>query len=75
MTHTHSAGETGGAETARAQAPSGAASGHSVYVYESSGIAEREGHVPLWLWIVVVLLSIWGVYYLVAFWNAPMISP
>ncbi len=45
--------------------------GHSVYAYESAGITEREGHVPLWLWLVVVSLLIWGIYYLAAYWNAP----
>ena len=46
--------------------------GHSVYTYESAGIAEREGSVPIWLWIVVVILLIWGAYYLGAYWNAPI---
>ncbi len=45
---------------------------HPVYVYESAGITEREGRVPLWL--VVVSLMIWGPYYLFTYWNAP-ISP
>ncbi len=44
----------------------------SVHVYEGAGIMEREGHVPLWLWIVVVVLLVWGVYYLVAYWNVPV---
>lgn len=44
----------------------------SVYVYASAGIAERKGSVPLWLWSVVVSLLIWGVYYLVTYWNAPV---
>jgi hypothetical protein len=43
-----------------------------VYVYASAGISERQGNVPLWLWAVVVSLLIWGVYYLVTFWNAPV---
>jgi hypothetical protein len=43
-----------------------------VYVYESGGIAERDGHVPVWLWLVVVSLLIWGVYYLVTYWNTPL---
>jgi hypothetical protein len=43
-----------------------------VYTYESAGIAERKGNVPLWLWGVVVSLLIWGVYYLVTYWNAPV---
>ena len=47
---------------------------HSVYVYESAGIAERDGHVPLWLWLVVVSLLVWGLYYLVTYWNAPVAS-
>jgi hypothetical protein len=47
--------------------------GQTVYNYESAGIAEREGNVPLWLWIVFVTLLIWGVYYLVTYWNAPII--
>jgi hypothetical protein len=45
---------------------------HSVYTYESAGIAEREGSVPIWLWIVVVSLLIWGAYYLDTYWNAPI---
>jgi hypothetical protein len=44
----------------------------SVYVYASAGIGERKGSVPLWLWGVVVSLLIWGVYYLVTYWNAPI---
>lgn len=35
-------------------------------------ISEREGHVPVWLWLVVVLLLVWGIYYLVAYWNTPI---
>ena len=47
--------------------------GQTVYNYVSAGITEREGNVPLWLWIVFVVLLIWGVYYLVTYWNAPVI--
>ncbi len=43
-----------------------------VYAYESAGITEREGSVPIWLWVVVVFLLIWGFYYLVTYWNAPI---
>ena len=46
--------------------------GHSVYIYESAGIAERGGSVPIWLWIVAVTLLIWGAYYLETYWNAPI---
>lgn len=42
---------------------------HSVYLYESAGIRERQGKVPAWLWVVVVTLAIWGIYYLVTYWN------
>lgn len=55
----------------RTQTASGKASGH-VYVYESAGIEEREGNVPIWLWVVVVTLLLWGFYYLVSYWNAPI---
>lgn len=41
------------------------------YRYEVSGIEERLGHVPLWLWAVAVALAIWGGYYLVANWSPP----
>ena len=44
----------------------------TVHVYESAGIAEHEGHVPLWLWLVAVSLLIWGIYYLLTYWNAPV---
>ena len=37
-----------------AQPPSGSEAERSVYNYESAGITEREGNVPIWLWIVVV---------------------
>ncbi len=47
----------------------------SVYNYESAGITEREGNVPVWLWIVVVSLALWGIYYLVTYWNAPVTPP
>lgn len=44
---------------------------NSVHLYPDSGIRERQGNVPLWLWLVVLALSIWGIYYLVTFWNPP----
>ena len=58
-------------EPANAASTAGQELEHPVYVYGSSGISEREGHVPIWLWLVVVSLLIWGIYYLVAYWNAP----
>ena len=45
---------------------------HVAYSYQTAGIAENEGYVPLWLWLVVVGLLIWGIYYLVTYWNAPV---
>ncbi len=42
------------------------------YSYRTAGIAENEGYVPLWLWLVVVALLVWGIYYLLAYWHAPL---
>jgi len=58
-------------ENERVEADRTEHAGHSVYTYETAGITERQGNVPVWLWSVVVSLLIWGVYYLVAYWNAP----
>jgi hypothetical protein len=43
----------------------------SVYLYAAAGLGERKGHVPIWLWLVVFALSVWGIYYLVTYWNPP----
>lgn len=71
MTEPQSDDEAENVDAPGAQPSSGRASGHSVYHYESAGIAEREGNVPIWLWIVAVSLLIWGAYYLITYWNAP----
>jgi hypothetical protein len=42
-----------------------------VYVYAVSGIAERKGRIPVWLWLVALGLTVWGIYYLIAYWNPP----
>ncbi len=42
-----------------------------VYMYASAGVTERTGGVPVWLWLVAISLLIWGIYYLVTYWNAP----
>lgn len=55
-----------------ARAADSTPSDRTVYVYASAGISERKGNVPFWLWGVVVSLLIWGVYYLVTYWNAPL---
>ncbi len=60
--------------TAEAARASAAEHVHFVYTYESAGITEQEGSVPVWLWIVVVLLLVWGAYYLVTYWNPPVIA-
>lgn len=39
------------------------------YRYTDSGIQERHGHVPVWLWAVVVIVLAWGVYYVITFWS------
>jgi hypothetical protein len=39
------------------------------YLYSSSGIRERHGIVPVWLQFVVIALIVWGIYYLIQFWN------
>lgn len=72
MTESQSDNEVENAEIDRTQPAPEHVPGHSVYAYESAGIAEREGNVPIWLWIVVISLLIWGIYYLVTYWNAPV---
>lgn len=39
------------------------------YVYQSAGIRERTGAVPLWLILVMVGLFVWGGYYLYRYWT------
>ena len=70
MSEKQSKNEVTSAEAASAQ--SAAEHVNFVYAYESAGITEREGSVPIWLWVVVVFLLIWGFYYLVTYWNAPI---
>lgn len=48
--------------------PSAAGAAEDIHVYEYSGIEERHGTVPAWLWVVIVSLLIWMVYYLVRYW-------
>lgn len=40
-----------------------------VYEYKAAGIQETHGHVPLWLWAVVVVMTIWGIAYLFVYWT------
>lgn len=44
---------------------------NTVFLYKDSGISERHGHVPLWLWGVAVTMVIWSVYYMVVYWSPP----
>lgn len=39
------------------------------YLYQTAGIRERQGTVPLWLIGVAVGLFIWGAYYLLHYWS------
>lgn len=51
--------------------PEPGSANESVYYYGDSGIEERHGHVPLWLWAVAAALLAWGIYYLAAYWTPP----
>jgi hypothetical protein len=42
--------------------------------YES-GIESFRGTIPLWLVIVYVCLTIWGIFYLLTYWNGPANGP
>jgi hypothetical protein len=72
MTESQSNNDVENVEVTSPQPASEHVPGHSVYTYASAGIAERKGNVPIWLWIVAVSLLIWGIYYLVTYWNAPV---
>ncbi|GJL79329.1 MAG: hypothetical protein NPINA01_23180 [Nitrospinaceae bacterium] len=39
------------------------------YTYQSAGIRERDGTIPLWLILVGVGLMIWSGYYLFRYWT------
>lgn len=41
------------------------------FIYKDAGIRERHGYVPAWLWVVVIALIAWGIYYTIAYWDAP----
>lgn len=71
--HTDHKVERAELDSTQSASESASASGHSVYSYQTAGISEHQGSVPLWLWIVVFSLLIWGFYYLVTYWNAPIV--
>lgn len=60
------------AGSANMQTRSEKASVSTVHSYASAGVEEREGSVPIWLWVVVAVLLMWGFYYLIAYWDAPI---
>jgi len=60
-----------GQDGAKLPAAPGATAPPEVYVYAVSGIAERKGRIPIWLWLTAVGLTIWGIYYLIVYWNPP----
>jgi hypothetical protein len=74
MTDTQNDNEVTAAEVASAQPASRHVQEDTVYFYASAGIAEHEGYVPTWLSLVVVSLLIWGLYYLITYWNAPIVQ-
>jgi hypothetical protein len=41
------------------------------FVYKDAGLTECHGYIPRWLWVVVVVLVIWGGYYLITYWESP----
>ena len=43
--------------------------GSEEYLYQTAGIRERNGYIPVWLILVAVGLLIWGGYYLLSYWS------
>lgn len=39
------------------------------YTYQSAGIRERHGYIPVWLILVAIGLMVWGGYYLFRYWS------
>jgi hypothetical protein len=42
---------------------------HEVHDYAGGEVSTRVGRVNRWLIVVYVILAVWGVYYLVAYWG------
>ncbi len=47
----------------------GEISRNSEYWYQTAGVRERSGYIPLWLKMVAIGLLVWAVYYLQKFWT------
>jgi hypothetical protein len=43
----------------------------TVYFYKDAGIQEHHGYIPFWLKAVALILVIWSVYYMIAYWSPP----
>lgn len=69
MIESHSDKKSENVEVTGVQPAPEPTSGHTDYTYQSAGITERQGSVPIWLWMVAVSLLVWGIYYLVTFWD------
>lgn len=39
------------------------------YIYQSAGIRERKGYIPVWLGLIALGLIMWAVYYLFSYWS------
>jgi hypothetical protein len=55
--------------TEQSSTQSGRADSGQVFYYKDAGIEENHGYVPRWLWVVVVVMAVWGIYYLYAYWS------
>lgn len=43
-----------------------------LFIYKDSGIQEKHGYVPAWLWVVAVVMVVWAVYYTMKYWVPPV---
>lgn len=39
------------------------------YIYQSAGIRERKGYIPVWFGLIALVLIMWAVYYLFSYWS------
>lgn len=50
----------------------GAHGADAEYTYQTAGLRERHGTVPVWLILVCMGLLIWSGYYLWTYWTPPV---